>query len=86
MLFRAADTEYLGSASAAYALGGWLTVFHCDGFGIFNFFFRAAFYAISFHLFPPNVIFILVKLIVFHINFYFYFTSHFFVVKMAAIK
>jgi len=38
MLFRAADTEYLGSASAADALGGRLPIFHRDGFGVFHFF------------------------------------------------
>ena len=49
--------------------------------GIFDFFFRAAFYAISFHLVLLNVVHALLKMISFTINFYFYFTSPFVVVK-----
>ena len=48
-----ADTEHLRPAGGANPLGGWLTIFHGNGFGIFHFFLGAAFDAICLHGCPP---------------------------------
>lgn len=49
-----ADSEHLGAASRADALGCWLAVLHRDGFGVLHFLLGAALNTISLHsVLPP---------------------------------
>ena len=51
-----ADSEHLGAASRADALGSWLAILHSDGFGVLHFLLGAAFNTISLHsVLPPFV-------------------------------
>ena len=44
-----ANTEHLGAASGANALGRGLTIFHSDALGVLHLFLRSALYTISLH-------------------------------------
>ena len=44
-----ANAEHLGAAAWANALGGWFTILHGNGLGVFHFFLGATLHAICFH-------------------------------------
>ena len=48
-----ANTEHLGAAVWAYALGGWFAILHGNGLGILHFSLGATLHAICFHWCSP---------------------------------
>jgi hypothetical protein len=48
-----ANAEHLGAALRANALGGWFTILHGNGLGVFHFSLGATLHAIRFHWYSP---------------------------------